>query len=212
MLAPVVLVFCVLPRVTRRISLLVGVLHLHEDALQVTVKHMETIENVRNRIVQRLETTTVVKGTPNLQKAEDLINRLRKGEVLLLHKLASIDKEQHEKNIEISHKRTDEHRERWSRVDWSNPPPGAVEAARKIQRCFAQHLFFKRLHAETMGMGKLGLSRVTRKRAMELLDQQKTQTETSELVKFLSREAFAQFREMSPASQDTALSANTKTR
>ena len=63
---------------------------------------METIGNVRNRILERLECTTVVKGKAKLQKGEQMLERLRTGEVVLLRKLASIDEEQHQKNIEIS--------------------------------------------------------------------------------------------------------------
>lgn len=211
LLPPLMLIFMVLPRVTRRISLLVGVLHLHEDALQVTVEHMETIENVRKRIVTRLETTTVVKGEPKLQLGKDMLDRLRTGEVALLHKLASIDEKQHQKNIEMSHKKSDEHRELWSGVDWSSPPPEALAAVKTIQRSYLKSVFVRRLATHTLGSvvtaKRLGLSRVTRKQAMELLDQQETQTQTAELVKFLSREAFVEFQEKSPACKETALSA-----
>ncbi len=209
------LIFFVLPKVSRRISLLVGVLHLHDDALQVTVSHMETIENVRHRIIMRLETTTVVKGKPRLEKGLKMLDMLRTGEVALLHKLTSIDEEQHQKNIEISHKSTNEHRERWSGVDWSNPPPDVLESVKLIQRAVARHRFFKRMklqmHAHYLESGdsrrQLGKSRVTRKQALDLLNEQETQTETDELVKFLSRDEFDKFQKKDPATQETALGA-----
>eukprot|EP01043_Picozoa_sp_COSAG02_P040525 COSAG02_NODE_3288_length_7000_cov_1414.390958_6_plen_789_part_00 len=209
------LIFVVLPKVSRRISLLVGVLHLHDDALQITVAHMETIENVRNRIIVRLEATTVVRGKPRLQKGLEMLDKLRAGEVELLHKLASIDEEHHQRNIKMSYNTTDEHRERWSGVDWSNVTDDVLGSVIKIQRALARHRFFIRMkmqmHAQHLENGKsrrqLGKSRVSRKQALELLDQQETQTETDELVKFLSREEFQEYLLKNPAYRETALGA-----
>ena len=205
------LVVMVLPKVTRRISLLVGVLHLHDNALQETVSHMETIESVRTRIMERLETTTVTKGKPKLQKARDLLARLQTGEVALLHKLATISDEHHEKVIEISHKK-EEHRERWSGVDWDHsPPPAALEAVLRIQRAYLRYQLLKQMANHTLGVShvpkQLGTSRVTRKQAMEMLEAQETQTDVAELVKFLSREAFQDYTERSPARKQTAQTA-----
>jgi len=206
-----ILVFSVVPMVTRQISLLVGVLHLHEDALEVTVSHMETITNVRDRIRRRLEFTTVVKGKPNLKKGQQLLDRLRTGEVVLLHKLTEIDKQHHENVIQISHKKSDEHRELWSGVDWNHPPTAAETAVRKIQSTYTRYKFFRDLHAHTLLTGssakRIGRSRVTRKKAMALLDEQDTHTETDELVEFLSREAFEKWQEMSEDKKETALTA-----
>ena len=176
---------------------------------------MEAISNVRNRIVSRLETTTIVKGKANLDRGKEMLQLLRQGEVEILHKLVAIDEEQHSRNLEISYKAADEHREKWTGTDWENPPDEKLKAVIRLQRSWHKYCFFNKgplaelraLHTAKAKAKKMGLSRVTRKAAMDLLDQQETQTKTHELVNFLSRDAFEAFQEKSEAQQQTALTA-----
>jgi Ca2+-binding EF-hand superfamily protein len=76
----------------RRISLLVGVLHLHDDAVVKVQHHMDVVTNIRNRIYKHLQTAKIIKGKPKPTEGEQLLKTSMNGEVQILKEMATMGK------------------------------------------------------------------------------------------------------------------------
>ena len=87
----VIVVFRQLPIFTRKISLLVGVLHLHEEAVNKVIQHMEVVKNIRRRIKLRLEQTKIIKGKRKLKKGMKELALIENGEFQILSTLKHQD-------------------------------------------------------------------------------------------------------------------------
>jgi Ca2+-binding EF-hand superfamily protein len=86
-----IVVFRQLPIFTRQISLLVGVLHLHEEAANKVIQHMEVVKNIRRRIKLRLEKTKIIKGKKKLKKGMKQLALIENGEFQILSTLKHQD-------------------------------------------------------------------------------------------------------------------------
>lgn len=80
-------VFRQLPNFTRQISLLVGVLHLHEEAVNKVTQHMEVVKSIRKRIRERLQKTKILKGKKKIKKGMKQLQLVENGEFEILSKL-----------------------------------------------------------------------------------------------------------------------------
>ena len=85
------IVFRQLPKFTKDISLLVGVLHLHEDAVNNVIQHMEVVKSIRKRIKDRLEKTKILKGKKKLKKGLKELELVEQGEFQILSALKTQD-------------------------------------------------------------------------------------------------------------------------
>ena len=83
----VVCVFLLLMVTTKKISLLIGVLHLSDKSVTEVLAHMDLIKSLRNRIQRTLTQTELVRGEPRPEEAAALLDRAREGELALLAKV-----------------------------------------------------------------------------------------------------------------------------
>ena len=72
---------------TRKITILLGVLHLAEDPVSDVLTHVETVKALRNRIKDRLRTTALRQATPNPDEAQRVLDQLANGEKPLLERI-----------------------------------------------------------------------------------------------------------------------------
>jgi hypothetical protein len=84
----VVLVIWLIPVSTRSISMAIGVLHLHEDAVSKVERHMEKIWAMRKRIWKRMKKSKIIKGKPKPSKGEELIQHCLQHEVSCLQHIS----------------------------------------------------------------------------------------------------------------------------
>ena len=89
MLLPVFISFYLIMLVTRNVALLIGVLHLNENAVSAVLAHMELVKSIRRRIQDVLGKTKVVHANPNATVASELLKKAQDGEVALLKLLSS---------------------------------------------------------------------------------------------------------------------------
>ena len=85
---PVFLMLYVLMMMTRKMSLLIGVLHLKDEAVAEVLEHMELVKTIRGRITDCLTKTKVVRGKPKPKDAEAMLEKAERGEVAILLELA----------------------------------------------------------------------------------------------------------------------------
>ena len=85
-----VIIFRQLPRFTKDISLLIGVLHLHEPAVNAVIQHMEVVKQIRKRIKKRLERTRILTGKKKVKRGMKRLDLVRKGECKILVKLQKL--------------------------------------------------------------------------------------------------------------------------
>lgn len=88
MVMPVLLLLKMLTITTRKISLLVSVLHLDDDAVSQVLRHMEDIKSIRKRIHDTLISTTAVTKNPDHKAASDMLEAATEGEVAILRYMA----------------------------------------------------------------------------------------------------------------------------
>ena len=87
-LVPVfILVVWFIPVTTRSISLAIGVLHLHEDAVSKVERHMEKIWSMRKRIWNRMSKSKIIKGKRQPAKGQELLQQCLQSAVLCLHQI-----------------------------------------------------------------------------------------------------------------------------
>ena len=86
-LSPVVAVFYLLMKTTRKISLLIGALHLSEDEMSEVLLHMDMLKSLRNRIKQALKSVSPVRAKTNPKQAQEMLGRVITGEIALLQTL-----------------------------------------------------------------------------------------------------------------------------
>jgi hypothetical protein len=92
MMAPVACtVGIVIPRTVRKLSLLTGVLHLHEDAVSTVTAHMEMLGNIRNRITSRLRVVKLVHQKANPEKGQSHLDAAINGELEILKRLTQLN-------------------------------------------------------------------------------------------------------------------------
>ena len=72
---------------TRKITILLGVLHLAEDPVSDVLRHVEIVKALRNRIKERLRTTALRQATPNPDEAQRVLDQLADGEKALLEQI-----------------------------------------------------------------------------------------------------------------------------
>ncbi len=88
MLLPVASSFYVIMLTTRNIALLVGVLHLNENAVSEVLAHMELVKAIRRRIQTVLSSTKIKHAKPDPTVAAELINKAKAGEVAIIKVLS----------------------------------------------------------------------------------------------------------------------------
>lgn len=88
MLLPVASSFYVIMLTTRNIALLVGVLHLNENAVSAVLAHMELVKAIRRRIQIVLSSTKIVHTNADPTVAAQLINKATAGEVAIIKTLS----------------------------------------------------------------------------------------------------------------------------
>jgi hypothetical protein len=76
---------------TRKLSLLVGVLHLNDEAVSGVLEHMEMVKSIRRRIQDTLRKIGIARGKPKPKEAEELLVRAQKGELAILTDLSQRD-------------------------------------------------------------------------------------------------------------------------
>lgn len=74
---------------TRKISLLIGVLHLSEDAMSEVISHMDMVKSLRNRIKSGLKQGSLVRENQQPEEAQNMLQRAIAGEVALLQCLGT---------------------------------------------------------------------------------------------------------------------------
>jgi hypothetical protein len=72
---------------TRKITILLGVLHLAEDPMSDVLKHVETVKSLRTRIKDRLRSTALTKSRSNPDEAQRVLDKLSIGEKALLEQI-----------------------------------------------------------------------------------------------------------------------------
>ena len=85
---PFVAMMYLLMMTTRKISLLIGVLHLNDEAVSGVLEHMEMVKSIRRRIQDTLRNTKIVRGKPKPDEAQELLKKCEKGELAMLKVLA----------------------------------------------------------------------------------------------------------------------------
>ena len=88
MLLPVVISFYVIMLTTRNIALLVGVLHLNENAVSDVLSHMELVKAIRRRIQAVLSSSKIFHSKADPIAAAEILSKARDGEVSLLQQLS----------------------------------------------------------------------------------------------------------------------------
>lgn len=88
---PFLVMMYLLMMMTRKLSLLVAVLHLNDEAVSDVLEHMEVVKTIRRRIQITLRHTKIVRGAANPQKAEEMLERAKKGELAVLSDLSQRD-------------------------------------------------------------------------------------------------------------------------
>jgi len=88
LILPVFMMLYVLMMMTRKMSLLIGVLHLKDEAVAEVLEHMELVKSIRRRITDCLTKTKVVRGKPKPKDAEAMLEKAERGEVAILLELA----------------------------------------------------------------------------------------------------------------------------
>jgi hypothetical protein len=89
MIAPVVLTLYLLMLTTRKIAVLVGALHLNEDAVSEVLQYMEQVRSMRARIHDTLATTEIRHSKPDPTKAAGLLKKAQQGELAILRAVAA---------------------------------------------------------------------------------------------------------------------------
>ena len=72
---------------TRKITILLGVLHLAEDPMSDVLKHVETVKSLRTRIKDRLRSTALTKSRSDPDEAQRVLDKLSIGEKALLEQI-----------------------------------------------------------------------------------------------------------------------------
>jgi hypothetical protein len=72
---------------TRKITILLGVLHLSEDAVSEVLKHVETVKSLRTRIKDRLRNTALKQSSSKPDEAQRVLDKLSIGEKALLEQI-----------------------------------------------------------------------------------------------------------------------------
>jgi hypothetical protein len=91
MVLPFLVMMYLLMMMTRKMSLLIGVLHLNDEAVSDVLEHMEAVKTIRRRIQVTLRHTQITRGKPNPQAAQELLERAKKGELAVLSDLSQRD-------------------------------------------------------------------------------------------------------------------------
>jgi len=74
---------------TRKISILLGVLHLAEQPVSDVLAHMEIVKSLRNRIKDRLQKTALKREKAKPDEAQSLLDKLTTGEKALLERIGT---------------------------------------------------------------------------------------------------------------------------
>ena len=90
MVLPFLVMMYLLMMMTRKLSLLVGVLHLNDEAVSDVLEHMEMVKTIRRRIQVTLRHTHITRGKPNPQAAEEMLERAKNGELAGLGALCDL--------------------------------------------------------------------------------------------------------------------------
>jgi hypothetical protein len=85
------IVSVILPVTIRKVSLLSGVLFLNDTAVDEVLAHIEKMENIRERITERLLRSSFRKGKPKLEKGRKMLQLLQTGEISMLKELSNMD-------------------------------------------------------------------------------------------------------------------------
>jgi hypothetical protein len=88
-LLSVVSVLYLLMETTKKISLLIGVLHLSESSMGEVLAHMDMVKSLRNRIKSTLKRVSLVRNKTNPNEAQKMLDRVIVGEVALLQALGA---------------------------------------------------------------------------------------------------------------------------
>lgn len=86
-LASVAFVVLLVILTTRKITILIGVLHLAEDAVSDVLKHVESVKSLRTRIKERLQATALKQSTPKSDEAQSVLDKVSAGEKTLLEQI-----------------------------------------------------------------------------------------------------------------------------
>ena len=186
------LVGAVFPQSTRKISLLVGILHLQHDAVLGVQQRMELVVMLRDRIKDRLANTRIVRGAPQLEKGQQLLNIVSGGEKQILRELNEMDQLENERKHKHSHNKHPTHiQSAWSQ-DHTQIAGDHTDvhhrAALRIQKAF---LRYKAWITE-----KVLKNRIRRDKCEALLRDYDTHHQESHLAEFLSRETFEKVTQM----------------
>ena len=85
-----ILVFYSTPITIRSMSLLIGVLHLHDDAIDKVRRSTERVISIRNRILNVMRSSRLIRGRPKPRVGADLIDKAIKSDIKVLEILAKI--------------------------------------------------------------------------------------------------------------------------
>eukprot|EP01047_Picozoa_sp_COSAG01_P103047 COSAG01_NODE_32551_length_579_cov_0.960417_1_plen_134_part_10 len=88
MICPVMLMVYALMMTTRKIALLVGVLHLDDEAVIEVMRQMEIVKSARKRIADVLASTVVTVGKPDRKRAMIALDSAKQGELAILQIIA----------------------------------------------------------------------------------------------------------------------------
>lgn len=91
MVAPFFVMMYLLMINTRKISLLMGVLHLNDEAVSDVLEHMDMVKSIRRRIQETLRKTNFLRGKPKPKEAAEMLKRAEKGELAILTDLSHRD-------------------------------------------------------------------------------------------------------------------------
>eukprot|EP01048_Picozoa_sp_COSAG05_P018794 COSAG05_NODE_2816_length_2609_cov_3.042629_1_plen_633_part_00 len=88
MAAPIYIVIKMLiPSAVKLLALLVGVLHLNDEAVSQVLVQMETVRSIRKRITDGMAGVAIVDGKPNNKLGQETLDTASQGEVTLLETL-----------------------------------------------------------------------------------------------------------------------------
>ena len=134
-----VLVFVVFPKTSRRLSLLLGILHLQHEAVTGVGQRMELVLQLRGRIRDRLKGARFFNGEPQIDKGQNLLKVMNEGDTEILKKLDRLDSEETQRKVAHSVPSV-ANKEQWSHHhEDESPEQERVLSVVKIQRVYLRY-------------------------------------------------------------------------
>ena len=167
MLVPcALLVFVIFPKTSRKLALLLGILHLQHEAVTGVGARMELVLQLRGRIRDKLTGARLVAGEPQVDKGHSLLQVVSTGDTEILKTLDTLDEEETQR-IRTHMEAHPENRAKWSHHhEDETHDPKRIASAIRIQHIYLRYKIWKK--KSSIFQGRL-INRITREKAESLL-------------------------------------------